>query len=168
MASEIDALTETFAPCAGLKILVGHHPIFTAGKRTLRYNGDGELPYMRQLRRAIEKCGVHFYFSGHEHHQSHMTGPTCEHIIQGCGGARVMPNAKHPRREDGWRDAEKVLRHIEVSGGFAVVEVNAAYEVRLRFFGIQMDEPASAVRVTYECRWQGLSKIGDRELTNSP
>jgi len=80
MAREIDALTKTLAKAPELRVLVGHHPIFTPGKRTLRYNGDGELLYMRHLRRAIEETGVHFYFSGHEHHQSHMTGLGCEHI----------------------------------------------------------------------------------------
>ena len=110
MRREITAISETFSQFAGFEILVGHHPIFTPGKRTFRYNGDGEVVYMRRLRQTIEACGVHFYFSGHEHHQSHMTGPACEHITQGCGGARQRPNPKHDRREPGWRDAEKVLR----------------------------------------------------------
>lgn len=164
MAREIDALTQTFSLGSGFRILVGHHPVFTAGKRTFRYNGDGELLYMRRLRRAIEHCGVHLYFSGHEHQQSHMTGPTCEHIIQGCGGARDRPNRKHPRREEGWRDGEKILRHMDVIGGFAVVEVDSTHGVRLRFFGVRFDEPAHAVRVIYERRWKGLGEIGDRSL----
>ena len=164
MAREIDGLTETFASCTGFKILVGHHPIFTAGKRTFHYNGDGELLYMRHLRRAIEDCGVHFYFSGHEHLQSHIVGPACEHIVQGCGGARDRPNPKHPRREDGWHDVEKALRYIEVIGGFAVVDITATNSARLRFFGIHFDEPAHAVRVIYERRWHGLSEIGDHRL----
>lgn len=164
MAREIDALTETFARCAGLKILVGHHPVFTAGKRTMLDNGDGELLYMRRLRRAIEDCGVHFYLSGHEHHQSHISGPACEHIIQGCGGARQKPNPKHARRADGWNDAEKALRYFKVIGGFAIIDADAACRVHLRFFGIPQGEPVNAVRVIYERRWQGLHEFGDGTL----
>jgi len=164
MACEIEALTETFAGRPGLKILVGHHPIFTAGKRTLRYHGDGELLYMRHLRRAIEDCGVHFYLSGHEHHQSHITGPRCEHITQGCGGARKAPNPKHPRREDGWHDAEKVLCHLEVAAGFAIIEVNSTHQIRLQFIGVGAGEPDQAIRVIYERTWDGLDSIGDARL----
>ena len=49
-------------------------------------------------------------------------------------------------------------------GGFAVVNASAAGSVRLRFFGIPIGEPASAVRVIHECRWKDLSEIGDRRL----
>jgi hypothetical protein len=164
MNRELEALSETFAACAGLKILVGHHPIFTAGKRTVLDNGDGELLCMRRLREAIEDCGVHFYFSGHEHQQSHMAGPTCEHIIQGCGGARLKPNLRHPRRDDGWRDAEKALRYFGVFGGFAIVDVDAARGVRLRFLGIPLGEPAHAVRIIHEFHWNSPDEIGDRSL----
>jgi hypothetical protein len=164
MAREIEAVAGTFANAHGLKIMVGHHPIFTPGKRTFHHNGDGEILYMRYLRQVIEDYGVHFYFSGHEHHQSHMTGPTCEHITQGCGGARQRPNPKHSRREQGWRDIEKVLRYLEIVAGFAVVDAYAAGSVRLRFFGIPFGEAAHEVRVIYECRWQGVGEIGDRNL----
>ncbi len=164
MAREIDAMAESFASCDGLKILVGHHPVFTAGKRTLLDNGDGEMLSMRRLRRAIEDCGIHFYFSGHEHQQSHMTGPTCEHVIQGCGGARQKPNPKHPRRDPGWCDAEKSLRHFSVMAGFAIVDADATHSTRLRFLGIPFGEPVDAVRVIYEYRWRGLGEIGDPRL----
>ena len=43
MADEIRAMREAFVRSSGLKMLVGHHPIFTAGKRTFRYNGDGSF-----------------------------------------------------------------------------------------------------------------------------
>ena len=145
-------------------VLVGHHPVFTPGKRTYRFNGDGELLYMRILRRAIEDRGVHFYFTGHEHHQSCTDGPRCVYVVQGCGGVGERPNAKHSRRDAGWRDAEKAFRFLEVMGGFAVVEADAVHSIRLRFFGIPFGESAEAVRVIYERRWKGLDEIGDRSL----
>ena len=168
MACEIEALTETFAAHPGVRILVGHHPIFTAGKRTFRYNGDGELFYMRRLRQAVEDSGVHFYFSGHEHHQSHITGPHCEHVTQGCGGARQAPNPKHPRRQDGWRDNEKALCHLEVVAGFAIVEVDTTYQIRMRFIGVgRGGQGPQAMRVIHEHSWNGLNAIGDARLQSS-
>jgi len=109
-------------------------------------------------------AGVHFYLSGHEHHQSHITGPRCEHITQGCGGARKAPNPKHPRREDGWHDAEKVLCHLEVAAGFAIIEVNSTHQIRLQFIGVGAGEPDQAIRVIYERTWDGLDSIGDARL----
>ena len=164
MECEIEALAETFAACSGVKILVGHHPVFTAGKRTFRHRGDGELLYMRRLREAIEDCGVHFYFSGHEHHQSHITGPGCEHVTQGCGGARQAPNPRHPRRPDGWHDKEKVLRHFEVVAGFAIVDLDENYQIRMRFMGVGKREEGIAARVIYDRAWTGLEAIGDARL----
>jgi hypothetical protein len=168
MEREIAAIARCFQHQNGLKILVGHHPIFTPGKRTFRHSMNGELTYMRRLRRVLEDCGVHFYFSGHEHQQSHITGPACEHIIQGCGGARVKPNRLQPRREEGWRDEEKALRYFQVIGGFAVVDVSAAYDVRLRFFGIPHGKLAQEVDVVYEHHWHGLKEIGDSKLRECP
>jgi hypothetical protein len=84
--------------------------------------------------------------------------------IQGCGGARQKPNRKHPRREDGWRDAEKVLRYFEVMGGFTVVDADASQKIRLRFFGISHGQAAQNLHVIYELRWQGLNEIGDPNL----
>ena len=167
MNQQIDAIRESFATATGLRILVGHHPIFTAGKRTLRYNGDGEQLYMRKLRRAIEDCGVHFYLNGHEHHQSHITGPFCEHITQGCGGARQAPNPRHARRENGWHDDEKILRHLEVAAGFAIFEMNAALQVRVQFISVGANEKEPTTRVIYECAWDDFYSIGDPLLRGS-
>ncbi len=153
MADEVSAVKKSFAGVDTVKILVGHHPVLTAGKRTFRYDGDGVVGYMRPLRRALQESGVHFYFSGHEHHQSHITGGGCEYVIQGCGGEGARANPKHPRREDGWRDADKVLRFLDVCNGFAIVDVDASREACVRFFGIQFDEPAASIREIYAFDW---------------
>ena len=168
MDYEMRAISESFANHPGLKLLVGHHPVFTPGKRTYRYGGDGEVLYMRPLRHLIENLGVHFYLSGHEHHQSHTTGASCEFVIQGCGGAGRTPNPKHARRPDGWSDAEKVFRYCAVKNGFAVLEADASLSVRLRFLAIDVDAPADTVHVIYERRWSGGSGFGLGSLRCAP
>mgnify|MGYP003694285475 CR=1 FL=1 len=96
MNRELEASSETFASCAGLKILVGHHPIFTAGKRTILDNGDGELLCMRRLRRGDRGLRRPLLFQRpRAPAESYGRSEPCEHIIQGCGGARLKPNLRH-------------------------------------------------------------------------
>lgn len=166
MERELESVAGTFSNFNGLKILVGHHPVFTPGKRTYRYAGDGEIRCMRRLRELIERLGIHFYMSGHEHHQSHTTGSSCEYIIQGCGGAGKRPNPKHSRRSNGMRLHDKVFRFLEVMNGFSVLDIDEHFSVRLRFIGIPLNASADAHRVIYEYRWTGLDDIGDRSLSS--
>jgi hypothetical protein len=164
MERELEAATEYFSGFQGLKILVGHHPVFTSGKRTYRYQGDGEIRCMRRLREMIDGIGVHFYLSGHEHHQSHATGPTCEHIVQGCGGAGAKQNPRHSRRINGTRLSDKIFRFQQVMSGFAILDMDQHFNVRVRFIGIPAHAPADQFRVIYEYYWSGLDEIGDRSL----
>ncbi len=169
MVAQIEAMVASFEDARGLKMVVGHHPVMTAGKRTFRHAGDGVLDYMRPLRRAIEEAGVHFYFSGHEHHQSHITGRGCEYVVQGCGGAGSRVNRKHPRRPDGWRDAEKALGFFDVCNGFAIVEASGSLEVAVRFIGMAHDDPPEAAREIYRFDWSprsleaSLEFLGERD-----
>lgn len=167
MKHELASIYETFSDFRGLKILVGHHPVFTPGKRTYRHRGDGEMRHMRRLRETIEHLGIHLYLSGHEHHQSHTTGLTCEYIIQGCGGAGRRPSPKHSRRKNGTRLSDKVFRFMKVMNGFAVLDINEHFHVRLRFVGIPWNVPADEYRVIYEHCWAGLDEIGDRSLSSA-
>jgi len=165
MEHELASVSAAFSKFRGLKILVGHHPVFTPGKRTYRYRGDGEIRCMRRLREFIETLGIHFYLSGHEHHQSHTTGRACEYIIQGCGGVGKKPNPKHSRRMNGTRLDDKVFRFLEGMNGFAVLDMDEHFSVRLRFVGIPWDAPAGEYRVIYEHYWAGLDEIGERSLS---
>jgi len=64
------------------KIVIGHHPCYTAGNRALR------KPYIRYaLENMLEKYKVDIYLSGHEHHLQyyHPGEKFTHHIISGAG-----------------------------------------------------------------------------------
>jgi hypothetical protein len=168
MRDELDAAARCFSHAGGIKILVGHHPVFTPGKRTMKNGGDGELRCMRRVRELIQSTGIHFYLSGHEHHQSHTTGSACEYIVQGCGGAGVRANPRHVTRPDGARLPDKVFRYLKVMNGFAVLELDSDFRADLRFIGVPSDAPATGLRVIYRYRWSGLREIGDPGLLPCP
>lgn len=51
------------------KIVVGHHPVYTAGPRTDNYD---TLSVRKVLESILEKRGVDIYLSGHEHSLQHI------------------------------------------------------------------------------------------------
>ncbi|MCG8431507.1 MAG: metallophosphoesterase, partial [Candidatus Omnitrophica bacterium] len=63
------------------KIVVGHHPLYSGGKRI---NETGEI--QRQLNPMLDRNEVDVYFAGHEHDLQYIKpdGPT-HHIISGSG-----------------------------------------------------------------------------------
>ncbi|RBL90682.1 purple acid phosphatase family protein [Chitinophaga flava] len=64
------------------KIVVAHHPCYTAGNRALN------TPYIRySLEPVLEKYKVDLYISGHEHHLQyyHPAGKHTHHFISGAG-----------------------------------------------------------------------------------
>ena len=98
-----------------------------------------------------------------EHHQSHITGPHCEHITQGCGGARerLIPSTLVGRTAG---SRTSTPRHFEVVAGFAVIEVSATFEIRVRFIGVRPGVTIRIRAVIYERAWNGLDLIGDARL----
>lgn len=64
------------------KIVIGHHPIYTAGNRALN------VPEMKYtLEHLFEKYKVDFYITGHEHHLQyyHPKDKFTHHFISGAG-----------------------------------------------------------------------------------
>lgn len=69
-------------PTVKWKIVVGHHPMYTAGNRALRE------PHLRHsLESILEKHKVDVYLSGHEHHLQyyHPKDKVTHHFISGAG-----------------------------------------------------------------------------------
>ncbi len=64
------------------KIVIGHHPVYTAGNRALN---KPELKY--NLEPLLEKHKVDFYLSGHEHHLQYYDpkDKNTHHFISGAG-----------------------------------------------------------------------------------
>ena len=70
------------SPTIKWKIVIGHHPIYTAGNRALN------LPEMKYtLEPLFEKYKVDFYITGHEHHLQyyHPKDKFTHHFISGSG-----------------------------------------------------------------------------------
>ena len=77
-------IEKTLADNAGAKwkIVIGHHPLYTAGNRALN------IPYMRSsLEHIFERHKVDLYISGHEHHLQyyHPDERYTHHFISGAG-----------------------------------------------------------------------------------
>ena len=71
------------------KIVVGHHPLYTAGPRTNNYD---TLAVRKVLETIFEKRGVDIYLSGHEHSLQHLkvVGKRFHQFISGAG-SEVTP-----------------------------------------------------------------------------
>jgi hypothetical protein len=63
----------------GWKILFGHHPLFSNG-----WHGD-QKDHQKILLPVIRECGVDMVWSGHDHHQEHISFESFQQVIQGAG-----------------------------------------------------------------------------------
>jgi hypothetical protein len=135
----------------GWKLLFGHHPVYTSG-----WHGDARGVYekaaARLLEPLIERCGVQFYLSGHDHDQEHLSAPGFEQIVQGAAGKlrRIRTIDERP--------AGVVQRAGAALFGFALLEIGAdALEVR--FFGYGPGRPFAA----WHCRSYARADFADPE-----
>ncbi len=64
------------------KIVVGHHPLYTGGKRA-----EDKMWVRQHIEPLLTKHNVHMYFAGHEHDLQHIKNPDLptHHIISGSG-----------------------------------------------------------------------------------
>jgi hypothetical protein len=98
------------------KVVVGHHPLFSAGAM------HGPTRGLRnRLQPIFEKHGVQVYFAGHDHNLQHLKppGPT-HHVISG-GGSEARPVGTHKsalfaRGDSGFASA--ILREDNLSLDF--------------------------------------------------
>jgi len=140
----------------GWKILIGHHPLYSSGWHG---NARGEYPKMIDplLEPLLEACGVHFYLSGHDHHQEHLSAPGFEQIVQGAAGKL--------------RDVNRIARRspgVEQLGaaslfGFALLEATAE-RLEVRFFGYGPGRRYSA----WHCRAYERASFGEPERRSVP
>jgi predicted phosphodiesterase len=74
------------------KIVVGHHPLYTSGKRM----GKSETEDIRQSFESLfEKYKVDVYFAGHEHDLQHQKPKNVHYFVSGAG-SEVRPTGKAP------------------------------------------------------------------------
>ncbi len=75
---------------ADWKIVIGHHPLYTGGKRA------GEANFVRtHIEKYLVKHDVDVYFAGHEHDLQHIKveGKPSDYIVSGAG-SEVRPTGK--------------------------------------------------------------------------
>ncbi|MEL6534945.1 MAG: tartrate-resistant acid phosphatase type 5 family protein [Bacteroidota bacterium] len=76
---------------ADWKIVVGHHPLYTGGKRAEEYNTQRQ-----HLEGRMQQGGVQFYLAGHEHDLQHIKPEGVTHHIVSGAGSEVRPTGKLP------------------------------------------------------------------------
>lgn len=124
---------EMCPPSRSWKFLFGHHPIASAGRGFDERNGAKMRDRLLPL---IGECGVHIYYSGHDHHQEHIRvdyrDVRYDQIIQGA--------AAEVRGEDP-KNFVLGKQHVfaKAQYGFAITKVNA-HKVTIKFYGIDGKE----------------------------
>jgi ribosomal protein L31 len=103
------------------KIVIGHHPMYTGGKR----KGKTE-DMIRSFKDVFDKHGVHAYFAGHEHDlQHHYNGSGTHYFVSGAGSevrpTGLLPNALFARSVQGFATAvlsssDMVVQFIDYTG----------------------------------------------------
>ena len=68
----------------GWRILATHHPLVSNGAKNNRFREDNVYD---ALHRFIEECGIHLFFSGHEHLQQHVQMGGVDYLIQGAASS---------------------------------------------------------------------------------
>jgi tartrate-resistant acid phosphatase type 5 len=71
----------------GWRVLFGHYPTRSTGAdgRSTSWFVTGALEHL------IRTCHIQVYFAGHDHHQAHLDGGFYQEIIEGAGGAELVP-----------------------------------------------------------------------------
>lgn len=77
------------ASTAAWKLVVGHHPLYSAGD-----HGDAEV-LVRELMPILERHGVQAYFAGHEHNLQHLEAGGLDLFVSGAG-SHLRRTRPHP------------------------------------------------------------------------
>jgi tartrate-resistant acid phosphatase type 5 len=89
-AQHLSSLNDTLrASTAKWKIVVGHHPVFTAGSHHTEATLDPAQPLRQGLRSVLEANNVAVYFAGHDHNQQHIMqeGSRLHYVVSGAGSS---------------------------------------------------------------------------------
>ena len=134
--------------------LFGHHPIYSSGQHGLEDGNRGVMPSLdTALRPMIERCGVHVYFAGHDHHQEHVRADGFEQIVQGAGGQSL----RRIHIDELGAAAQGRTGFAEV--GFALVTVDPE-SIRITFY---RPDDANGYEEIYNW-WSTLDAYGGRVL----
>lgn len=112
--------TELAASIAEWKVVIGHHPVYSAGS-----HGTTE-DLLLELDPLLRAHGVQVYFNGHDHNKQLITHRGLHYVTSGAGG-----------KSSGSRSHEEPagsLRHIFQDSGFVGFAISSASEAALTFY----------------------------------
>ena len=106
----------------GWRFLFGHYPTRSTGAE-----GEGTSGFVTgALEHLIRTCQIQVYFAGHDHHQAHLDVGFYQEVIEGAGGAELIPV----------RVGDPQQRFGRATHGFAWVRVTAE-RLDIRWYDIQ-------------------------------
>lgn len=105
---------------AAWKIVVGHHPTYSAGN----HGGSGAMK--RELDPIMRRHGANIYFAGHDHSQQHIAHNNVNYIVSGSG-------SKSPRgRSNDYPSGS--LKKYQGEEGFASLKICGNSQATLKLF----------------------------------
>ncbi|MFT5481453.1 MAG: tartrate-resistant acid phosphatase type 5 [Halieaceae bacterium] len=108
----------------GWRIIATHHPLYSSGAR---HNSFRESNLRSALMPFVKECGVNLVFSGHEHHQQHLSANWGDMVIQGAASSTRI-RSKPLAAGD-----EIASEFLVYQPGFAVLEISSA-EIKVAFY----------------------------------
>jgi len=105
---------------ASWKIVVGHHPTYSAG------NHGGASQMKRELDPIMRKHGANVYFAGHDHSQQHISHRNVNYVVSGSG-------AKTPRSRKNDYPSGSLKKYLGVEG-FASLRICDSSSASLKMF----------------------------------
>jgi tartrate-resistant acid phosphatase type 5 len=111
-----EALVNASAGCDAV-IVVGHHPVFSAGE-----HGNSE-DLLRDLKPLLDAHGVDAYFSGHDHTLNHLVKDGVQYVLTGAGSEAAGTGPSRP--SSGPPTPETTF--LEDTHGFTVHSLNGSH-----------------------------------------
>ncbi|MDU0355401.1 metallophosphoesterase [Paraglaciecola aquimarina] len=117
------------------KVVIGHHPLYSSGKRFGKTNGIQQV-----LEPIFEKYQVDAYFAGHEHDLQHNrpAGKTVEHFVSGAG-SELRPVAQRSFTQ--FAKSEAGFLTVSVNDNNILVQFVSATGERIYHYNIHKEQP---------------------------
>ena len=114
------------------KVVFGHHPFFSAGKKDTTRSRDKKL--RAKILKVMQKHNADIYLSGHDHNHQHWQKAgtiDIDHILTGAGGKKLYHrNDKHKKKNE--QQYGMKLRFFKAAFGFTyfvVTEKSISWKV---------------------------------------
>lgn len=112
---------ELQASTAQWKVVIGHHPVYSAGS-----HGTTE-DLLLELDPLLREFGVNMYFNGHDHNKQLISHRGMHYVVSGAGGKSSSSRSNE-------EPAGSLRRIFEDSKGFVGLSIYGAADARLTFY----------------------------------